>query len=244
LASYLDKGQERSVEFRERPVRSGNAAIRLYWRLTVKIRFETTIEDIVAFNRFHYENSPMWRRQRMIRACVGPFIIAIITFGFYARSYIDFAPQDLDNYHLLGLFLVVLNCALAVPVYLYVQWRMMSALASNVRKQLAEGSNRTVLGWREMELVNNRLFLKTELLESRLDLRAIEKIVTNDRYTYVYIASIQAFIIPMNLFPEDEYREFVAELREAWENRDSPIQVAEGARLSRPVDERIVERRG
>ena len=46
----------------------------------------------------------------------------------------------------------------------------------------------------------------------------------------------------MNLYPEDEYLEFVAELREAWENRDAPRPVEEPAPPRRQPDERIVER--
>jgi hypothetical protein len=39
----------------------------------------------------------------------------------------------------------------------------------------------------------------------------------------------------MHLYPEEEYREFVAELREAWGNRESPLltmQRAHGDRTS------------
>ena len=85
-----------------------------------------------------------------------------------------------------------------------------SGAQRNVRRFLAEGSNRTLLGWRELALVHGRLILKSELVESSLDLRTIEKIVHGGNYTYVYISSITAYMIPMNLYPEDEYREFVA----------------------------------
>jgi hypothetical protein len=80
-----------------------------------------------------------------------------------------------------------------------------------------------LLGWREMELVNNRLFVNTELLQSNLDLRAFEKIVSNGDYPFVYIASVSAYIIPMDGYAEEEFREFVADLREAWENRGITI---------------------
>jgi len=48
-----------------------------------------------------------------------------------------------------------------------------------------------------------------------------------------------AYIIPMQLYPEEEYREFVAELRAAWENRGVPVPAEESPRT---VDERIIRR--
>ena len=65
--------------------------------------------------------------------------------------------------------------------------------------------------------------------------RAIEKIVGDGNYTFVYIASVSAYMIPMNRYPEDEYGEFVAELREAWDD-DTPKLA------KRPVDEGIIEK--
>jgi hypothetical protein len=111
-----------------------------------------------------------------------------------------------------------------------------------VRKFLAEGSNRTLVGWREMELVNGRLVVKTELFETVMDLRAIYKIVANDEFTFLYYSSITAYLIPMNLYPEDEYREFVAELREAWDNREAPRPSEEPEERARPSDARIAEK--
>ena len=75
----------------------------------------------------------------------------------------------------------------------------------------------------------------------RLDVRAIDKIVSDGDYTFVYIASIQAYVIPMNLYPEEEYRAFVAELREAWEHRDEAAKEPPPGKAF--ADDRIVEQR-
>jgi hypothetical protein len=207
---------------------------------TVKIRFETTIEDIVAFNRFHCENSPMWRRQRFVGSIVGPAIFAVVVFSasFVIANKL-FAHDDVAL-TVYGVVTVVLTVPAAILLYFCIQWNFSRNVESAGRKLLAEGSNRSIIGWREMELVNNRLFVKLELIESSYDLRAIEKIVSDDRYTYVYVSSIQAFMIPMTLYPEDEYRQFVAELLDAWDDRDAPGSHGVKPRGS-PADERIVE---
>src|SRR5687767_8278328 len=118
------------------------------------------------------------------------------------------------------IFLVVLNLVVATSCYFVVPYWWTRNLMNATRRLLAEGSNRTLTGWRELEIVDHRLIMVTELIRSSVDLRAIDRIVGNDQYTFVYISSTAAYIIPMQLYPEHEYREFVAELREAWENRE------------------------
>jgi hypothetical protein len=204
----------------------------------VKIRFEATIENIIAFNRFHYAHSPTWRRQVVTQMLVLPVI-----FGsglLLAYSGLRPIPDgDLWAFGVFGIPFVVLSILWAC----YIRWYMYWSLERNVRKFFAEGSNRSMLGWREMELVGDRLVSKTELIYSSIDLRAIEKIVANDQYTFVYIASVNAITIPMNLYPEDEYRAFVAELREAWNHRglSVPPEVAEAPEQS--TENRLMKRR-
>jgi hypothetical protein len=201
----------------------------------VRIRFKTTIEDIVAFNRFHCENSPMWRQQCFMASILLPIIIAVLSLLTFVATFKWFAgdPLVLAIY---GAGMLVLLVVFSVAWYFCIRRQMLANVVSAVRKLLAEGTNRGLLGWRNLELVNNRLIVKMELIDTSYDLRAIEKIVSNEEYTFVYTSSIQALVIPMRLYPEDEYREFVAELREAWENRETPRPAEEAA-----ADERIVE---
>jgi hypothetical protein len=209
----------------------------------VKIRFETTIDDVIAFNRFHFASSPAWRRQVWTQTLLVPAIL--VAMYLLLRLTTVGVVEDFEAMLQIGWFdgfLAIFFAAASIAWGFFIRWHMNSSLERNARRFLSEGSNRVIFGWREMELVNNRLLLKNELIESSLDLRAIEKIVGNDQYTFVYIAAAQAYLIPMHLYPEDEYREFVAELREAWENRDSPIPPDEDAPDERQADERIVER--
>ena len=187
----------------------------------MRIRFETTVEDIVAFNRFHLDHSPAIRRQRLILTLLGPAVLGLV-------AWFDYQSNDEPEF---WIFALVFSAIWSIGFHFWFPWRT----ARNVRKLLSEGSNHSVLGWREMELVNNRLIVKLKLIDSSYDLCAIDKIVSNEKYTFVYISSLQAFLIPMTLYPEEEYRQFVAELLDAWDHRETPRQPA------RPRDERIVE---
>jgi hypothetical protein len=210
----------------------------------VKIRFETTIDDVIAFNRFHFAHSPAWRKQVWKQTLMVPATLLALFVLFHL-----IAGNGPEHFHAmlrfgwLELTIAIFFLSVSILWAIYVRWFLNWSLGRNTRKFLAEGSNRVMFGWREMELVNGRLILNTELIQSSLDLRASEKIVSHGEYTYVYIAAASAYIIPMSLYPEEEYREFVAELREAWDNRASPLPMDdEDVTPRRQPDERIVER--
>ncbi len=207
----------------------------------MKIRFESTIEDWVAFNRFHHANSPTTRRQWFQFFAMVPILLALaglagiwITFGAFREDPVICA--------ILWAWAGAMGVGASIAWFFISRRYWASLLERNVRKLFAEGSNRSLLGWREMELVSGRLILKTELLHASMDLRAIERIASTDEYTYVYVASTSAYIIPMNLYPEDEYRQFVEDLRAAWENRGIAQPPVEEAPKRAQPDERIVER--
>lgn len=181
----------------------------------MSIRFETTVDQLVAFNRYHYENSPTWRKQRLIQSCVGPTVMVMVAWVLWQfEGHVPVANFDP--------VLIVMFFVVVVGTFFFIRWRVTVNLESAVRKLLTEGSNRTILGWCEMALEGNRLVVKRELMEGSFDLRAIQKIITTDDYTFVYVTSVSSIVIPMRLFPEDEYSDFIAELRKAWENRDRP----------------------
>jgi hypothetical protein len=230
------RGQGKAVAFANSARHNGRKSFgQTRWGLAVKIRFETTVENSIAFLRFHHANSPTSRRQRLLLAAVLPLGMAVVLFWPLVGELAWEDPEILFvKYLFSGIFLAGISSAWILAI----RWIQNLAMEYNLRRLMAEGSNRTMLGWREMELRDGRLLMNTELIQCSIDLRAIERIVGNEQYVFVYIASIQAYVIPMNLYPEEEYRQFVAELREAWENRD---QLRHEPTPRRP-DERIVEK--
>ena len=203
----------------------------------MKIRFETTFDDYLAFVTFQHAEPPAELRRRRKLTLALPVVIGVMMllywFGF-RRPAEPIIPPALYCPGMLAL-------AAIRWYFFYFHWFQRWTMKQNARKLLAGGSRRILLGWREMELVNRRLVLQADLVRSSLDLDAIEKIVTTEQFTFVYIPSMSAYIIPMNRFPEAEHRQFVAELRAAWENRDIAPPAPEAPTLARP-DERIMER--
>jgi hypothetical protein len=159
--------------------------------LPVSIRFETTIDHLIAFNRFHYENSPVWRKQCLIRALLVPSMLAVLFLAallLRERRPFDDPMPDAVRFFFIAWVLI----GLSVASYFFVRRRMMANLVTTVRNLLAEGSNRSVLGWCEMELADNWLVVNRDLIQSRFHLQAVEKIIARDDFTFVNISSVNA----------------------------------------------------
>jgi hypothetical protein len=214
--------------------------VRVTCGVTVKIRFESKQDDLIAFSMYHHTNSPASRRQRWFMYAIIPALFCIFG-GMSLLESVRRGIVDEVAFVIACCMYVIFATVASIAAYFLARWYWKLQFTRALRKLFAEGSNRNLFGWRELELANNRLLLKTELMDSSLDLRAIERIVTTDDYTFVYIASVSAYIIPMNLYPEDEYRKFVAELRAAWENYDGPKRVEE-APPKAVVEDRFAER--
>ena len=168
----------------------------------MRIEFETRAEDVVAFNRHHQDESPavrrMWRNT-LIMSAVLP-LLAMASIALTERT-----PWPL----LLG---VVASPVAALVVWLFLKWHS----ARVTRQLLAEGSNKGLLGWRVMELEGDRLTVRSEYITSVMDLRVIDRITSTNDFTFVYISSLNALLIPRRDLEEDEYDDFVHALQRAW----------------------------
>ena len=94
----------------------------------MKIRFETTIDDVIAFNRFHFANSPAWRRQVWTQMLLFPGILGIVF--LLAQAGRD--PFD-DNdffYRFVGALFLVVSIVWAIGIRWYMNW----SLGRNTRK--------------------------------------------------------------------------------------------------------------
>jgi hypothetical protein len=67
-----------------------------------------------------------------------------------------------------------------------------------------------------MELEGDRLTVRSEYITSVMDLRVIDRITSTNDFTFVYISSLNALLIPRRDLEEDEYDAFVHALQRAW----------------------------
>ncbi len=202
----------------------------------MQIRFETTIDDVLALRRIEFRASLAWR-------IVTSFMMLALIFGIGLLWILFMRLMD----ELGGLLPWILASILASATLLAVGYSELVPKMANwacdqaTRKSMTGVACRSMLGWHELDLVDGYLLARSELMDCKFDMRAIEKIVGDGEHMFVFVASGPTFIIPLTLYPERQFHEFVAELRDTRENGFAgPPTVVRAERLP-GVDERIEE---
>ena len=166
----------------------------------LRLSYEITVDDLVAFNRYHRESSPTMKRLRLRRQWGGGLLTAVVmgAVGVLTRS---------GEVIFWGVFLGV-----AYAVIFSALWR--GRLEKSVRKLYSEGNNEGVIGGRVMEIGEKGIVERTGYSETRTSWSGIKRIVSTKGYTFVYFSAATANIIPHKGVVEGDYEAFIHELKE------------------------------
>src|SRR5580765_7871045 len=98
-------------------------------RFTVKIRFETTIDDVIAFNRFHFAHSPAWRRQVWTQCLILPGLFgAMLLFGWWSSHDQAAWPLQEEGDTAFLYFLAAVYAVCSIAWIVFIRWYMNSSL--------------------------------------------------------------------------------------------------------------------
>jgi hypothetical protein len=168
--------------------------------LAMRIRYENSIEDLVAFNRYHCNHSPTVRRARLLAMC---FWMAVALGAGAAVALIAKEPVV----GAAGVIGAVVGLLLTPGAF-----RRQTDRA--VRRLLKEGANKAVLGSHELELVGDELVERTPFGETRMRIEAVERVVSDGGYTFIYVSAVGAHVIPHSAVSEGDPAAFVKTLRQ------------------------------
>lgn len=171
----------------------------------ITLRYSTTIEDLVAFNRFHNLHSPRLMRQRRLVTVILP-VAALISVSVMA-----ILTRDLWSF-LFPFFFIILYVAFLRRAY-------GKDFDKKVRRLYSEGRNRAALGPHRLSIDEDGITSETEVSSSTVSFKGIEKIETSPTHTFIYMSAISAMVIPKDAVTEGNYENFVAQLRTKWEAR-------------------------
>jgi hypothetical protein len=166
----------------------------------MQLRFENRLEDMLAFNRYHASSSAAMRRAQrrpLLLVAVGWFACVC----FLARAVRSIVPL------LVGM--VFIAAALVLLAFL-TRWRMRRL----TRQLYAEGSNKGLYGWHELELSGDQLTKRSLYLTTIMDLRLIERIAETPQYAFIYYSAVNAIVLPRRDVTDAEYHDFIDELRD------------------------------
>ncbi|HZZ81758.1 MAG TPA: YcxB family protein, partial [Gemmataceae bacterium] len=177
--------------------------------------YEVTADDVIAANLLHLKYSPAARWHRWLVRGIGPAVAASGLIWAIAQ---DRGHPERTIPHIW--IAVPLAVVVGFLAYFACARGMRRGVVNRVRKTLAQGDLQGMtVGTCTMEIAGGRLITRSRLSETTIDLQAIKRIDEFEGYALVYIASNQVLIIPTrNLLPMNDYRDFVAALRHAWES--------------------------
>jgi len=169
----------------------------------MRIGYENTIEDLVAFTHYHSAHSPSVRRAIFRNQCYTAVAFSVIlglaAFGGAAER----EPVTLAGF-------AVLIAAYIIVTPRVVRWRT----ARQARRLYAESANKGVVGPHELELIGDELIERTPANELRTKLRSVERVVTDNGYTFIYLSVLSAHVIPHEAVMEGDLAVFLKALKD------------------------------
>ena len=162
-------------------------------------------DDLIAFNLFHYANSPTLRRQRLLLGFGLPIILVALWLLLVITS-----DEPAERAKRLWLILFL-------PLLYHVVFfrRLRKRIAKQVTKLLAEGENKNALGKHTTSISPQGLTSKGQFSEEKHSWQAIERIAETPDYAFLYVGAVSAIIIPKRTFSaEFGVDEFVARAKE------------------------------
>lgn len=176
------------------------------------IRYNITMDDLVAFNLYHFTRSPFIKG---INYGVMIVVAMLIVLGFSFASISSGEP--------IAAILGVIFAALFCVIY---QWMWPASLDWHVRRLLSEGHTKGMLGPHELEIDPQGIIERTDMNESRTAWRGVDRIVETEDYAFIYISAIMAHVIPKHATTTDDPTAFIARAR-AWWRAANPEAISE-----------------
>lgn len=169
----------------------------------MKIEFNLTKDDYIAFNMHHIETSPTIRRSLLIQQ-YGVSVIFLIVPYFFSR--ISRAPM-LASFIVYG--------AIFLAWILYYPKYFMHATKKRIIKLIDEGDNSAILGIHSITLTDEGIVQESRTGESKSTWGSVKRIDETSEHIYIFIGTVNAYLVPKRDFEGKIHMEaFIDMLRE------------------------------
>lgn len=160
------------------------------------IEFENSLEDVLALNMYHYEQSPGARRVRRLlqfgpAAILGLIFLAQIVFS--GASPISALPWLM----------------FAVVWTVFVPYMMRRSMRKRVLQLYSGGRDKGIVGKHTLSLTSSGLTDKTGYGKTETAWRDVLKMIATTQHVFIYVSDTAAHIVPARAFPDEiKFREF------------------------------------
>lgn len=169
------------------------------------LKYNLSIDDYVKFNIYHYENSKTFKSQFLTLRLLVPVILSIILFFKYYTSTSLYI-------HIIASIPVVI---IGLLWFIFFPKLFKKTLKSNIKRMMNNNSEKEFMKDITISLLDNKICEQTNESLTESNYSVIKKIGINDNDIYIYITSINAYIVPSHAFTtEDQRTLFVNTLKE------------------------------
>jgi hypothetical protein len=169
----------------------------------MRIKYKASPDDLVAFCQFHHKHSATARRSMVICGIIIPVVFFVLTclHGLYEGRW------DLP----------IIGAILSGALAMWIVGGRRRRLEKIVRRLLREGSNKSLLCERELEITETGLITRSEREQGRYTWDVIERIGFTPDYTFIFTNATQGIPISKSSVFEGDYEAFGEELRQRFE---------------------------
>jgi branched-subunit amino acid transport protein len=160
------------------------------------VEFENSLDDVLALNLYHYEQSPGARRTRRLLQFGPPAILVAIFLGqllFTGASPISSLPWLM----------------FAVVWAVFVPYMLRRSMRKRVMQLFVQGQSKGIVGNHTLTLTSKGVTDKTGFGKTETIWRDIWKVVATNQYVFIYLSDTAAHIVPRRAFPDElKFEEF------------------------------------
>jgi hypothetical protein len=164
----------------------------------MKIETEITIDDLLAFNQYHNENSQFLKRRADF--------LKYLMYGFALFATVNALLKIIQG----RIHSAVIEMLFA-SFFLTLSWSKTRRYISNIyaKGMYKEGKNRAMIGRHEIMINDDEFVEKNDSASHAVKWKSVEKIIKTEKYIFVYVSSVSAFLIPQRSFVNNmAYDEF------------------------------------
>lgn len=173
----------------------------------MKINYELTTQDYIDFNMHFTHNSETVKKSLFIQRYIAPIIFLIVPFFIK-----DFRSESFK--FSMGVFFIMF----LLWIGLYKKHFDLS-IKRRLSKFIKEGNISSMLGKKTLELSHDEIVEISNGNRSSISWDSVYKIAETDKHIFIYIDSMQAFIIPVKFL--ENKQEFLAALNSRCKDIDS-----------------------
>jgi hypothetical protein len=161
----------------------------------MQVQYQLTLDDVIAFNQYHFSNSNNAQRGYWVNQAWGVFIALVLSYVW--RGW---------HLQLRVMAFALISLLWMVGYHFYHRWW----ITHSARSLYGEGQNKGVLGNHIIALDADGVIEISDVGESRTSWDGIERIEENDKYFFLYTSAVMAHVIPKRAFlNEGESAEFL-----------------------------------